>query len=85
MAARSTQSFKLSPLDNDILGMLAASHDGIALPIICDRLFPAWSPVWVRERVRRLGLVGIVTIDATHTPSIVRAARPRRRSPPKGD
>jgi|GEM_PF-4845666 DNA-binding Lrp family transcriptional regulator len=68
-------TFEPSTLDREILKLLHASPDGIPLPALADRLYPAWSPQWTRERVRRLKLVGLVDIDTTRTPSIVHASR----------
>jgi hypothetical protein len=70
--------FEPGTLDLQVQAILGTTADGLPIQTIADRCFPAWSPQWVRERIRRMALAGLLEIDTTTHPAIVRL--PGRRN-----
>lgn len=64
--------FEPSPVDLEIRWCVGRADDGMTQTAICDRFFPGYSPQWVRERIRRMALAGLLEIDRTCRPSRVR-------------
>ncbi len=70
--------FEPSPVDLEIRWVVGRADDGLTQTQVCDRFFPNFSPQWVRERIRRLSMAGMLEIDRTCRPSRVRL--PGRRN-----
>jgi hypothetical protein len=56
------QDIKLVGPDGPIIRTVRA-EPGIPVERLVDRLHPEWAPSWTRERVRRLGQVGLIRLE----------------------
>lgn len=70
--------FEPSDVDLQVQAVLGRADDGLTITAIANALFPAYQAGWVRERIRRLALAGLLEIDTTTRPATVRL--PGRRS-----
>jgi len=65
-------TFEPSTADDAIRRTLARAENGLTITAIGNDLFPLYSPQWTRERIRRMALAGLLEIDTTTRPAIVR-------------